>query len=161
MGGESGAGLFAEGTAQADGAGHCKIAGGVAAGLFAAQCFAVYDEGSGGTAGDFHDGGAREIVSRAGALAGEDAASVIAKRNGGGNGNDNGNDNGKKQKHGSEDLPLQRQTEAGFAALGVGAIFQGEFAAVGFGDLAAEYQANAGAAAFSGEEGDEEVGGVG
>ena len=86
---------------------------------------------------------------------------MIAKRNGGGNGNDNGNDNGKKQKHGSEDLPLQRQTEAGFAALGVGAIFQGEFAAVGFGDLAAEDQADAGAVWLGGEEGDEEIGGVG
>jgi len=56
---------------------------------------------------------------------------------------------------------LRGQTEAGDAAGAVGAVFQGEGAAVALGDLTAQDEANAGTAGFGGEEGDEEVGGAG
>jgi len=58
-------------------------------------------------------------------------------------------------------LTLDGEAEAGFAAVGVGAIFEVELAAMGFGDLAAEDQSNARAARFGGEEGNEDVGRVG
>ena len=56
---------------------------------------------------------------------------------------------------------LNGEPQAGFAALGIRAILQGEFAAMTFGDLAAEDEPDAGAAGLGGEEGDEEIGGVG
>jgi len=49
----------------------------------------------------------------------------------------------------------------GFAAAPVGAVLQREGAAVGFGDLAAEDQADSLASRLGGEERDEEVRGVG
>ena len=53
------------------------------------------------------------------------------------------------------DALLQGEAEAGFAAFAVAAILQREGAAVGFGDLAAEHQADSRAAGLGGEEGDE------
>ena len=60
-----------------------------------------------------------------------------------------------------ENQGLNGKPQAGFAAWGVGAILQGEFAAMTFGDLAAEDEPDAGAAGLSGEEGDKEIRGVG
>ncbi len=56
---------------------------------------------------------------------------------------------------------VEGEGDYGFAAEAFGGVAEGQRTAMGFGDLAAEHQADAGAAAFGGEEGDEEVGGVG
>src|SRR5580658_4507084 len=55
---------------------------------------------------------------------------------------------------------LNREAQFCFAAAAVAAILERQSAAVGFCDLAAEDEANSGAALFRGEEGHEEVGGV-
>ena len=55
-------------------------------------------------------------------------------------------------------LSLEWQSQASFAAGAAGSVIQSEQAAVAFGDLAAERKADAGAAGFGGEEGDEQVG---
>src|SRR6266571_5314461 len=57
-------------------------------------------------------------------------------------------------------LSLDPQAQVRFAAGGAFAILQAERAAVGFGDLPAQDQANAGAAGFGSVEGNEEIGRV-
>ena len=56
---------------------------------------------------------------------------------------------------------LQPQAQSCLAAGRGGSVFERESAAVGFGDLAAQDQADAGAAGFRGEEGHKQVVGVG
>jgi hypothetical protein len=56
---------------------------------------------------------------------------------------------------------VEGEAEAGAAAGHVGSVVEGEGPAVGLGDLAAEGESDAGARRFGGEEGDEEVGGIG
>ena len=57
-------------------------------------------------------------------------------------------------------LAREGEPEEGAAAAGVGAVLERERAAVRFGDLAAEHQADARAAGLGGEERHEQVGGV-
>jgi len=54
----------------------------------------------------------------------------------------------------------QGNSEFGDAAVAVEAVTEREVSVVGFGDLAAEGEADTGSAGFGGKEGDEQVGGI-
>ena len=60
-----------------------------------------------------------------------------------------------------ESPALQRQAQRGFAAAALAAVFEGEAAPVGFGNLTAKHQADAGTAPFGGKEWHKQIGGVG